>query len=757
MSRTVLSTLLAVSLFLLAFCLTPVKPGLPMILKADEAAYYMMAQSLAEDFDLRLEVEDVDRAFREFPFRPIQNLVVMSSDGWRTVYYGKPLLVPLMAAPLTALFGANGFVLSNMMLLLGIAWMGFFYLRRFNPDAWSALFAFGFTFLSSGFSYVFWLQTEVFNMAAVAAACFLAFSIGGSGRRDGWLAALSGASLALVTFNKPMFALLGLALIWLAWRRSWRVGAAWLFGLMLALGGSAGLSWMMTGQMSAYIGSQQRTGVTVCKPGEMPIGPAATDSLLVELEEEFRDLDDLPADQVATGAGGGAVAAAAQSETGNTWSWLIRDPEISIRELWRNVLSFLVGRHTGFLLYLPFGGLAILLFVLEAPRESARWLLLASLTGVALYFLIFLPLNWQGGGGFIGNRYFIAAYPAFLFLVRRIQPHALVVAFYGIAGLFISPLFFSPMGNIEPEPTLQSHTRSAPYRWFPVELQLKHLPGYHRVRSGSLRTTARRDQVVPRGDEWWVRGSDRVEIFLETPRPLGPVRFRVASPAPANQITMDFGRAHETLDFDGAGQTLEVTLDPGPAEPVRVKRGQRSFVYRLLIEARDGAITPYSIEFPPDRCSYFAWNESTEVSFYQGVSVTLMGEQAESDRDYFKASLQSNRVPESVTAGETFFIRTTVSNDSDFEWPSRGAARAKLSYHWLNLDGEMVDRDGLRTELPGTVGAGQAVTLRQEIRAPRAAGEYWLEIEPVIEYLAWFSDRRPEVTLRRKVRVEGRE
>ena len=59
---------------------------------------------------------------------------------------------------------------------------------------------------------------------------------------------------------------------------------------------------------------------------------------------------------------------------------------------------------------------------------------------MALYFLLEIPQNWQGGGGFIGNRYFITVYPAFLFLVRRLRPSFLVVPFFGIAGLFLGPL-----------------------------------------------------------------------------------------------------------------------------------------------------------------------------------------------------------------------------------------------------------------------------------------------------------------------------
>jgi hypothetical protein len=87
MTTTARLALAAIAVFLVLLPTTLAKPGLPVSLKADEPAYYLMALSLARDHDLRLQVEDVDRLFEEFPLVPTNNLIVMSGDGWRTIHY----------------------------------------------------------------------------------------------------------------------------------------------------------------------------------------------------------------------------------------------------------------------------------------------------------------------------------------------------------------------------------------------------------------------------------------------------------------------------------------------------------------------------------------------------------------------------------------------------------------------------------------------------------------------------------------------
>ena len=175
MTRAAALGLACLSLFLLVFPLTLAKPGVPVTLKADEGAYYLMALSLARDADLRLELRDVERVFREFPYRPVQNVILMTDDGWRTIYYGKPYVYSLFAAPFARLWGANGMLFLNLALTVAMVWMAADYLARFNDAGVAAIFAAGFVLVSAGFAYSFWLQPEVFNMAAVALCLYLAF------------------------------------------------------------------------------------------------------------------------------------------------------------------------------------------------------------------------------------------------------------------------------------------------------------------------------------------------------------------------------------------------------------------------------------------------------------------------------------------------------------------------------------------------------------------------------------------------------
>ncbi|MFQ5350005.1 MAG: hypothetical protein ACE5EG_06155, partial [Thermoanaerobaculia bacterium] len=159
--------LLWLGLTLVLFPLAISKPGLPTGLKSDEPAYYLAALSLARDGDLRFAPGEAERLFDEFPFQTVKNLILMTDDGWRTVYYGKPYIYSLFAAPFAGLFGANGMVSFNMLLLMAMVWMGASYLRRFNRDAVAVAYSAGFFILSSTFAYVFWLHPELFNMACV--------------------------------------------------------------------------------------------------------------------------------------------------------------------------------------------------------------------------------------------------------------------------------------------------------------------------------------------------------------------------------------------------------------------------------------------------------------------------------------------------------------------------------------------------------------------------------------------------------------
>jgi hypothetical protein len=103
-------------------------------------------------------------------------------------------------------------------------------------------------------------------------------------------------------------------------------------------------------------------------------------------------------------------------------------------------------------------------------------------------------------------------------------------------------------------------------------------------------------------------------------------------------------------------------------------------------------------------------------------------------------------------------LRLGVVNEGSAPWPARGNAEGMLQVNagnrWLATDGRTVvnDLDG-RTVLPRDLGPGGEAELALNVTAPKAAGEYVLEIDMVHEGVAWFYEKGSR-TLRLRVRVE---
>jgi hypothetical protein len=61
--------------------------------------------------------------------------------------------------------------------------------------------------------------------------------------------------------------------------------------------------------------------------------------------------------------------------------------------------------------------LAAVLFLISREKRAWQWLALATLAGVVVMHLFVWPFTWNGGGGPVGSRYFLAFYALFLPLV----------------------------------------------------------------------------------------------------------------------------------------------------------------------------------------------------------------------------------------------------------------------------------------------------------------------------------------------------
>jgi len=724
MSTNTKRGLLALSLFLVLFPLATHKPGLPVTLKADEPAYYMMALSMAHDFDLVVELKDIRRGFDEYPYLPAKNFIMMTDNAWETTYYGKPFIYSLLAAPLARFFGANGLVSLNMMLLVGMLWMGISYLRRYNSDGMAALFTVGFFLLSNTFSYTFWLQPELFNMASGMLCLYLVFAQRPSDQpRTGAFAGLrnrlfqastlpawSGAALALSIYNKPVMLALALPVVLAGPKKDLiRRGLAFAAGSAIVFGLLSGFSILMTGHPSAYLGVA-RVGVTAESPSIMPVTP--------DNQEINRD-----------------------DPKKNSWTWIFRIPtEFNMGAFSDDLRYFFWGRHTGLFPYQLFGCLAFILFCLNGPRSPKRWWVVASLASVALFFIIWIPFNWHGGGGFIGNRYFVNVYPGFLFLVTKIRPVSSLYVAYALGGLYLGPMLLTPFGAPVPEPTLQAHTRGAPYRILPLEFTIRSkIPGYQSNGHSGLGFLVRKDAGKVTDDSLWLQGANSVEVWITSLTPITTAIFEIENFAPTNEIAVKMSGDRGVLSFEeDAPNKQQISLAPQDLERVHDWRGQLYYRYKMTVDSATGEPTKMTKIYPE-----MARKGVPAEKYYVGAKVTYIGSPEIHAEDLYAIEWIQCKPPTEAIAGEAFQIPVVYRNRSEHTWVHDGPLRVSLSYHWLDEEGKTIVRDGDRWPLRRSLGSAKRMKDQQLVLAPETPGRYELVLDPVRERIAWFSDRNP--------------
>ncbi len=585
--------LAALSLGLILLPLTAFKPGLPPTFKADEPAYYLAAESLVRDFDLRVTSVDLERIFQSFPYFHANNVIVSSDDGWRTLFFGKPYLYSLAAAPFVGLWGAAGMVAFNMVLLVAMIWMGAIWLRRFNPDWLADLFSAGFFLLGIPFAYVFWLHPEVFNMFAAAACLFFGLGMAGDKVPPRWGLPISAACLAAGVYNKPMLAAIGLPICFeLLRHRRWRHLGLWLAASTITILVYAAGSWALTGHPTAYL-IDLRAGYPVFDPGAEMVKP-------VELEVTPEADTKVDEEEKKKAAG---------------WWWILDRPHVQAFELAEDIPHFFFGRHTGLFVYQPFALLAFVLFFLHGRRRVMGWSILISGLLVGAFFMIMIPFNWHGGGGFVGNRYFVMACPAFIFIVTRIRPDWLVIPVAAMAGVLVGPLVLAPYGLVVPQPTLQSVVRNPTFSALPLEHSLGKIPGYNGMVQAETWLWGRKDHIraTPQGF-LLVAGGDRVDIWIHSSKPIESMDMELTSAVAGNRTRLALNDVREELILGPEAKTL--TVETGGPTVLRTDRKPSSY-----FELMDFWLYHLTLEF--DRGEMAQWQGEHRSSFYKGGTLRL--------------------------------------------------------------------------------------------------------------------------------------
>ncbi len=558
--------LLCVTVLLLGLSWSLYKVHFPPGPIADEPAYVMMTQSLWHDHDLVYDHRDLLRGYQAWDQGP-NGVILFTSDGGKSMYYGKPYVYPLAAVPFYALFGVQGLVVFNMALFLAMLWGALWFWQRpeRSGQAGSAgIFLGGFFFASAAFCYVFWMQPEVFNMACLFFALLIWLHLRGIatwGSRHLALIGLAGALLAAAYVSKEPTILLGGPIgLDLLWQKRWKGLLALAAPALLGLAGLMVLQHHATGAWSPYRGVQRRSFES-----EYPI-------------ESKKDL-----------------WAQYRGTTFGSWSGL--GVETTPRMFFRDLEYFLIGRHTGVLPYFPFALFAVALYAF-GPKDRSRHLLLLGIVGYCLAILILRPNNYHGGAGFIGNRYFASIYPVFALLPGAIRVKKSLLLPFAAAGLWTAAVVAVPLIQIAPEATLQVHVRRPSFQALPLELTLlQKIPGYF------LKGWTEAVWVVPKEnfhaqepnpDGVWVRGASRSEVHLVAPKPIESIRVRLRSLSDQNVVTFKSPVDQVTVRFDTeekrSGTPIELRLAPVARNLGFFPEGKAEYFYSFTLECSDGVM-----------------------------------------------------------------------------------------------------------------------------------------------------------------------
>lgn len=126
-----------------------------------------------------------------------------------------------------------------------------------------------------------------------------------------------------------------------------------------------------------------------------------------------------------------------------------------------------------------------------------------------------------------------------------------------------------------------------------------------------------------------------------------------------------------------------------------------------------------------------------------GAAVRSFGRQNEPLRDFTATIEPMVRVDVMPIAADSL-VQVRLTNNGMETWPSTGRNPVHLSYRWRSPEsGEIMVADGLRTVLREDMLPGASQMIALQVRAPKEAGLYLLDVSLVQEQVAWFCDRLP--------------
>ena len=679
-NRFNLLTALAVLFVFAALLVTTFARPHRELLWGDEGTYLAMTASLARDADLEFGETDAAWVNLRQPGPPVT--VILQQTG-RGVTYSKPILYPALSAPLYAALGEPGMVATQTATLLVALLLAWIFLRRLANGTRALWTLSTFIFCSVVLVYVSWKMSDLMLFSLTLAGLLLAMGgreIDADGRLvtlpfGSWPAAIVGGLLlgGTVSMRFTTAAIVAGAVLALVadlrWRRALVVGVMSLTAFL----GISSLTVVLLGTANPYKAVRSSFDQESGYPAENT--PSGT-------HERFRNR---PATQSA--------------------GW---PPPLDARRTAYSSLYFLIGRHTGILLYFPVA-LVVVAHLLRRPDRVSLSLLLG-LAVVIGFYLIWMPQNYFGGSTFVGNRYFLGTLPVLIVALRCLPSARALGIAWVLAALAWSSAAYSMRTVGDLDRSSQSHAFGGIFRWLPAESTAQRIDGleerfwaddylrFHDPFAEPARWSFRLDS-----------GRPAAEILVATHWVGEPLRFVIAPQTAPIEIDVSDWRSDETIVVP-----LELPAPPGLLE-ISVSKPWRRHAFWW----RPGSL--YNVRVLRFALRPVNEGETTAVIRYAGrgrelrpLAGTILN----------RKSLQ----PIAATAGQTSEIWLRVRNTGGRPWQPEGLFPHRLGYRLLSREhGTEVGNDTMI--LPRSVAPGHTLNVPMAIEWPRAPGVFNLLVE----------------------------
>ncbi len=581
--------------------------------KGDESTYYLLGHSLARDFDFGYERQDLVRVWEEFTPGPQGIFLKKGKDieirgsgsfpffrwvkhddpeGATRLYFSKSYIYPLVAAPFVYAFGTNGFLILHALLLTFDLLLIYLFILAATKSNWVAVpLAVAFLCVSVVPVYFVWLVPELLNFSLVLYAVFF-WAYKEVAREEKNLLMgpasdyIAAVFIALATFSKPShLVVIGPMVLLALSRRQWKHAAATIAICGALTAALFAMNAAITGEFN-YQGGDRKTFYNFTG------FPFANTWETFDNSGPSRVREDLMVGDVLVNTHSGTV-------------------------LLHNLWYFLLGRNAGLLPYFFPGILALVLFLLSREKYLWQWLTLATIAGVVLMHVFVWPFTWNGGGGPVGSRYFLAFYPLFLLLIPATAGTGAAIAAFLGGAVFTAQILLNPF-TVSLRPG--EHTKSGALRLLPIELTLLHdLPVAQD--SDRMRKTVgppqpgpqafayfpddnafNPEQTPPGSNDWWfwVKGHSKAEVVLRGPvaslggnrwltKAIARLNVEVRNGSIANRVTVATGSETQTLEMT-PGELRKISLDVPAGVPFRREVQPTSYLYTLSIETTAGFV-----------------------------------------------------------------------------------------------------------------------------------------------------------------------